>query len=53
MPKNIVDKSGNFEDAVNREEIHAILNRISQQVKRLSGKDLELLKNYLKKITEY
>jgi hypothetical protein len=49
MPKKeIDDKSGKFQDAVNREEIRGVLNQISRAVNGLSGNDLELLKKYLK-----
>jgi beta-lactamase class D len=50
---NIINESQEFKDAVSREEIRAILKRLEYMVKNLSGNDLELLKNSLRKLFEY
>lgn len=49
----VVSDAQKFQDAVSREEIGAILQRVSIKAKRLHGNDLELLKNHLRKIFEY
>lgn len=51
--KDIDNKFNDFEDAINKEEILHILKVLSYQIKNLSGKDLILMKSYLKKIVKY
>lgn len=54
MPKkNVEHLSQQFQDAVDREEIHVALKRVGALVNKLSGKDLELLRNQVRKIFQY
>jgi hypothetical protein len=52
-PFDILKRTEQYKDAVAREEIHNILRIISLHIENSSGKDLELLKKYLRKLVDY
>lgn len=50
---DVLDKAENYEDSVKKTEIRNTLRILFRQVGLLSGKDLDIMRNFLDKLVNY